>query len=132
MCFSDRTSPKPAPKVAPKPIKTPGLESQVSDGIAPAFTIRPRNREILEGMQIRLSCGANGKPDPTFTWYKDGHLIQSMGRLQVTNNVGMSSLVIQEAEIEDSGMYKVIAKNRAGEISTEAEVVIEGCSFIFD
>ena len=112
MNFVRRTSPKPAPKVAPKPTKSSGLESPVLDGIAPAFTIRPRNREILEGMQIRLSCGANGKPDPEFTWYKDGNLIQSTDRIKINKNVGMSSLVIQEAEVEDGGIYKVIARNR--------------------
>ena len=82
-------------------------------------------------MQIRLSCGANGKPDPEFTWYKDGNLIQSTDRIKVNNNVGMSSLVIQEAEVEDGGIYKVTARNRIAEISTESEVIIEGIVICF-
>ena len=77
-------------------------------------------------MQIRLSCGANGKPDPEFTWYKDGELIQSTKRVKINNTVGMTSLLIQEAEVDDGGIYKVTAKNRVAEISTEAEIIIEG------
>lgn len=119
-----RTPPKPLPKVAPKPGKT--ATEETVDGIAPAFTIRPRNRDILEGMQIRLSCGANGKPDPEFTWFKDGNRIQSTDRIKINSTVGMTSLSIQEAEVDDGGIYKVVAKNRIAEISTEAEVLIEG------
>ena len=109
--------------MAPKPTKK---ASPVPDGIAPAFTIRPRNRDILEGTQIRLSCGANGSPDPEFTWYKDGEIIQSTDRVKINSTVGMSSLIIQEAEIGDSGIYKVVAKNRVAEVTTEAQVEIEG------
>lgn len=38
----------------------------------------------------------------------------------------MSSLIIQEAEIGDAGIYKVAAKNRVAEVTTEAQVEIEG------
>lgn len=38
----------------------------------------------------------------------------------------MSSLIIQEAEIGDAGIYKVAAKNRLAEVTTEAQVEIEG------
>lgn len=114
------------PKVAPKPSKTSGAETPSAEGIAPAFTIRPRNREVLEGMQIRLSCGANGKPDPELVWFKDGNLIEPTDRLKINSTVGMTSLSIQEAEVDDGGIYKVIARNRIAEIATEAEVSVEG------
>ncbi len=120
-----RTAPKPAPKTAPKPSKKQ-QEPATKEGALPYFTIKPRSQETIEGMQIRLSCGANGSPDPEFTWFKNGSLLQSDARMEIKNTVGMSSLIIKESEIGDAGVYKAIAKNRAGEVEAEAEVVVEG------
>ncbi len=38
----------------------------------------------------------------------------------------MSSLIIKESEVDDAGVYKAVAKNRAGEVEAEAEVIVEG------
>ena len=77
-------------------------------------------------MQIRLSCGANGSPDPVFAWYKDDAPLEPTNRIKIKSTVGMSSVIIEEAETSDAGVYKVTAKNRVAEIATEAEVLIEG------
>ena len=120
-----RTPPKTLPKVFRKPEKK-DPKTELKPGTAPLFTIKPRPRDLVEGMQIRLSCGANGTPDPDFTWYKNGQLVQSDERVQIKSTVGMSSLIIKDSEVEDGGVYKAVAKNRAGEIEAEAEVVVEG------
>ncbi|CAH3042935.1 unnamed protein product, partial [Porites lobata] len=39
----------------------------------PAFTTHPKNPEIFrEGGSITFSSDANGIPEPTFSWTKDG------------------------------------------------------------
>ena len=116
-----RSPPKPPPKTAPKP--PPKKKPDVKP---PEFTIRPKNRSILEGMQARFTCGIDGTPGTEVAWYKDGQVMSLGKRVEIKNVVSMSTLTIKDAELNDSGIYKAVATNDGGEVFIEAELIVEG------
>ncbi|CAL1531650.1 unnamed protein product [Lymnaea stagnalis] len=62
---------------------------------------------FLEGEKIQLSCKGTGYPTPTLEWLRDGKVIQSDDSVKVQGG----DLSILSATIENSGMYKCIARN---------------------
>lgn len=42
---------------------------------APTFIAYPRSVVAVEGQNVSLDCAANGNPNPTITWLKDGSAI---------------------------------------------------------
>ena len=50
--------------------------AQFSEGVAPAFVLRPSEQVALEGSTVELLCAANGRDEsgqrPEITWLKDG------------------------------------------------------------
>lgn len=39
---------------------------------APTFIAYPRSVVVVEGQNVSMDCAANGNPNPTITWLKDG------------------------------------------------------------
>ncbi|KAH3826570.1 hypothetical protein DPMN_128476 [Dreissena polymorpha] len=62
--------------------------------------------------QITWRCKAVGRPMPTYTWFKDGELLQAVhGEIEIQKNV----LVIRKVnENRDQGMYQCGASNLYG------------------
>ncbi len=51
----------------------------------PRITHRPSYTEVKKGETIRLPCGADGFPPPSYAWYKDGgRLSNAHDRYQVS------------------------------------------------
>jgi pectin methylesterase-like acyl-CoA thioesterase len=73
--------------------------------LAPYFTNQPVATNVNSGQTATFSAGATGIPQPTCQWLKNG-----------TNLPGATNatLVITNARFADSGVYSVIASNRAG------------------
>lgn len=69
-----------------------------------------------------------GKPSPTVTWYKDGEEIndEQFPHIKVFQEEDLYSILITEGKVEDAGLYKVIARNDLGEVSSTANLFVEG------
>lgn len=39
----------------------------------PVFIAKPHSQIVIEGQNVSLDCAANGNPNPTITWLKDGY-----------------------------------------------------------
>ncbi|KFP01647.1 Hemicentin-1, partial [Calypte anna] len=71
---------------------------------------------------IELDCSASGMPSPTITWLKDGQAVdQGAGRKILLNG---QKLLISRAQVSDSGHYKCVAANQAGEHEREFDVTV--------
>uniref|UniRef100_A0A3B1JUY2 Contactin 4 n=1 Tax=Astyanax mexicanus TaxID=7994 RepID=A0A3B1JUY2_ASTMX len=69
---------------------------------------------------LHWDCRANGKPPPVYRWLKNGHTLESQGRI----NVDGGKLRISKVSLEDSGMYQCLAKNEHSVIYASAELKV--------
>ena len=76
------------------------------------------------GMQVRFTAGVIGQCK--VQWYKDDELVVASKNVQVNMNGTLCNLLIKSIKPEHAGIYKVVAKNEAGEINAIAELTVEG------
>lgn len=90
-------------------------------GSAPSWKpkSRPANHDSIvsktEGNDIKLTCGANGNPEPSIIWYKDGRLFDETARPK--SKVHKYTLTIKDATVEDKGDYQCLVTNNHGSIN---------------
>ena len=78
--------------------------------------------------KFTLQCQAWGVPPPVFTWFKDGVNLET----QVTSHHLANDITVSElkrtriSNKDDSGLYKCLASNSAGEANSSAIVSIQG------
>ncbi|CAJ0949901.1 unnamed protein product, partial [Mesorhabditis belari] len=102
------------------------IQIEVKEVSAPLLLEKEEEKiRVRAGEDHRLECKLSGSPTPSVTWWKDGK--------QLTEGVlPDNSLVIKKMNTQDSGLYKCIGKNRAGEASRviSLEVKSEGTEWI--
>ncbi|XP_037096721.1 leucine-rich repeat and immunoglobulin-like domain-containing nogo receptor-interacting protein 2b [Syngnathus acus] len=79
-----------------------------------------------EGQPARLSCAAEGAPRPSVVWitpHRRYVTAKSSGRVEVGAD---GALEIKAAELHDSGLYRCIASNPAGNASLSASLAVKG------
>ena len=81
------------------------------------------NVTALTNTSITIQCPTSGVPTPTVTWTKDGEQITSDGRYTVQDD---GSLLIKEADEQDSVRYTCSARGVAGKDSASSTVNIVG------
>ena len=79
---------------------------------------------MLVGEDIVLEATVEGHPPPHVEWYHGDKQIKSIARSQITKQKSKSKLVVSKATAEDSGLYKVLAKNKLGTNASETNVSV--------
>ena len=69
------------------------------------------NRARESGI-VELTCVASGHPYPDYSWWKDNRIVNSDGRVTVSN--GGQHLRIQDVRVRDAGDYICRAENSLG------------------
>lgn len=93
--------------------------------VAPKFEERLKNTDIREGERVTLVIKVSGSPD--LTWYKDGKILSINDRFTVEcldKEKGNYALHIDDVKCSDSGRYKCVAKNPAGETFCSASLLV--------
>ncbi|VVD00378.1 unnamed protein product [Leptidea sinapis] len=88
------------------------------------FRIEPRDVQVAAGEPAVLECGPpRGVPEASVQWVKDGqpYEIEVNGRVTITES---GSLRILETLPNDSGLFRCIASNIAGERQSRAAALI--------
>ncbi|XP_069890339.1 hemicentin-1 [Dipodomys merriami] len=76
---------------------------------------------VVKHKPVTLQCIANGIPNPSITWLKDGQPVNTaQGNLKIQS----SGRVLQIAKtlLEDAGRYTCVATNAAGEIQQHTQL----------
>ncbi|XP_060573477.1 neogenin-like [Ruditapes philippinarum] len=96
--------------------------TSVSVHVAPELTLLPLSQGVKVGSKVFLHCQANGVPDPTYSWSKDGEgmIISSSDRQIYLNN----TLVIHSVTKQDEGVYRCIAGNDLGVTQAVAAITV--------
>ena len=81
------------------------------------------NLTALTNTSITIQCPTNGVPTPTVTWTKGNREITNDGSYTVRDD---GSLLISEADVEDSARYTCTADSVTGKDSASSTVHIIG------
>ena len=73
---------------------------------------------------MRFTTSVDGKPEPEIEWYKNDVLVKPSKNVEIKSTSSLCNMVIKSATPEDAGLYKVIAKNDAGQAEVEAELKV--------
>ena len=76
-----------------------------------------------------FSCRVIGEPTPELTWQLNGEPLAIEGRYTVVDRDGLQVLQVHNVVPSDTGVYKAIATNCAGEASCSADLTVEGEHF---
>ncbi|KAK3082882.1 hypothetical protein FSP39_007872 [Pinctada imbricata] len=94
---------------------------------APQVEEHPQNVEVDEGEPVTFTCRFRGSPSPVVNWYRNNQLIKPSKYFRMDSTPdGTSSLSLLEAFPEDSGTYRCVARNKAGETSCSALLKVHG------
>lgn len=104
------------------PVTTTKQES--SGAIKPSVQLPLKDISVFEGKPVRLDCIIVGHPEPEVIWLQNENPIKESNDIQLYFQGDSCTLFINEAFLEDAGIYKVIAINTAGEISSECRVTV--------
>lgn len=91
----------------------------------PYFTKKIQPCRALEKEGARFDVEFEGDPRPTVQWYREDFPITSSPDFQIHTFGDKSILLIREVYMEDSGVFAVVAENRAGRAKCSANLVVE-------
>ncbi|XP_038069656.1 protein sidekick-2-like isoform X2 [Patiria miniata] len=87
--------------------------------IAPTFSSVPQDTTKIEGEPATISCQANGAPQPTITWLKDGSIPVADDLIQDNGDLFFASTLAS-----DKADYTCIADNGVGIINATARLTV--------
>ncbi|XP_044798654.2 hemicentin-1 isoform X4 [Bubalus bubalis] len=77
---------------------------------------------VMVNNLLELDCQVTGSPPPTIMWLKDSQLIDERDGFRILLNG--RKLVIAQAQVSDTGLYRCVATNTAGDHKKEFEVTV--------
>ena len=87
----------------------------------PIIELGPANQTLPLKSTASLPCRAVGTPTPKVNWHKDGQLVQLGNRITMASN---GTLLIEDLQKSDAGMYTCIASSESGNTSWSAALTI--------
>ncbi|CAL4067925.1 unnamed protein product, partial [Meganyctiphanes norvegica] len=107
-----------------------GEEEEDEESEAPVFNPTLTPIRVMDGEEVRFSCKVRGKPMPKISWFHNGRPIGHQREVRLTQTPeGRTGLYILEVFPEDAGDYTCIARNKAGEARTTANLTVESYEY---
>lgn len=101
--------------------------STTEECIKPYFKAVSRDLEICNGRVARFDSIVAGKPVPDVAWMKDDRPLMTCDKYAVVvNEKGVNSLIINTCDVADSGIYRCIASNKAGQEWFQVRLTVTG------
>ena len=83
----------------------------------------------MQGSSVALSSDANGVPEPTFSWTKDGSAVTADNRIRLSED--NKELSLTNVNGTDSGEYRCVATNGLGAVNSNAATLTIHCKKAF-
>jgi len=100
------------------------------EGLSPCFILKPSDVDAVEGTPVKLKCRVTGVPTPDVRWYRDNEPLIESDKYHMDVDDDLYSLTINDVTEDDSGHYKVIARNSAGREHATADVTVKRMKYI--
>ena len=78
---------------------------------------------------MTFTCDADGNPTPTFSWTKDGSVVNTT--LRITFNENNKNLTITNVSRGDSGEYICLATNNVNTVRSNSSTLNVQCKDTF-
>ena len=95
----------------------------------PEFDRHPQNETKTEGENVTFTCNAVGNPAPTFSWTRDGSVVNTTSR--ITFNENHKTLTITNVVRGDSGEYICVATNNVNVVESNPSTLNVQCKDTF-
>ena len=83
----------------------------------------------MQRSSVTFSSDANGVPEPTFSWTKDGSAVTANDRISLSAD--NKELRLTNVNGTDSGEYRCVATNSVGTVNSNAATLTVHCKKIF-
>ncbi|XP_066442244.1 peroxidasin homolog [Eleutherodactylus coqui] len=124
--FSERSSTHTA-ATCEQPVQLRGtsvssLSEEQFNCVIPRIISEPKDADVILGNTVYFICRAEGNPKPNIVWLHNKNEIDTSydGRLNLLHD---GTLMIQNTQESDKGIYQCAAKNIAGEVRTQEAVL---------
>lgn len=88
----------------------------------PYFSLKLTDQPAVIGVDTKLPIKVSGVPYPDIAWYYNNSPIKNNEKYSIKHDGDNSILHIKSLAPEDVGVYKCIAKNKEGEVSTQGRI----------
>jgi hypothetical protein len=101
------------------------LEINVQVMTPPKWVVKPKDTEGVNGQDVIIRCEAFAKPQPVYTWTRDGMVVAG-DRFIVSSvtSTGPGTLTIRDLRREDTGIYTCIAENNSGKEEASIKMAV--------
>ncbi|XP_045464016.1 obscurin isoform X11 [Harmonia axyridis] len=84
----------------------------------------PDDVSVVPGEATQFKVVIQSNPVPEVTWSKDDHIIEASDLVEIVEDVANETykLIFKKVLLSDGGYYKVTAKNKLGETTSEARL----------
>ena len=89
---------------------------------APSIVAPPVSMVVNESGTASFQCQAEGNPEPIVTWLKQNSSLPVDKRVVPSRG----GLMITDVTSQDEGMYTCVARNILGEVTSSAELSVQG------
>ena len=79
--------------------------------------------QTFTGTSLTLECLAEGSPQPSVSWTKNGEPLESKDRVSISND---GTMIIENTRVADTGRYMCSAKSPIGETYEASSVYVKG------
>lgn len=100
------------------------VEESSSFNVPPSIQHPLKDISVFEGKSIQLEAIIVGHPEPEVIWLQNNQPVKESNDIQLYFQGDNCTLFINEAYLEDAGVYRVVAINAAGEASSECRVTV--------
>lgn len=95
------------------------------------FRQRLHDLTFETGDTITMYCALEGAPPYSTVWYKNEELLTDGNRVKLAlYDDGQATLTITTAKPYDAGLYKCVARNKAGRASSRMRLLLGGRSLL--
>lgn len=106
---------------------TSSLSSQYSFlffalSVPPSIRAGPRAMKVQVGHAIDLPCVAQGVPEPSVSWLKDGSALLDGSQYKISDE----ALTLNQVGLIDEGVYTCVASNIAGQYEATIQLHVQG------
>ncbi|XP_071285988.1 obscurin-like, partial [Agelaius tricolor] len=90
----------------------------------PYMQVTIEDVQVNSGERAKFQAVIEGTPQPTVLWFKGTSLLTDSDRIHQGREGTTYFLVVDNAALEDGGVYTCVAKNAGGEVLCKAELVV--------
>lgn len=81
---------------------------------------------VKVGEMLKIHANVTGLPIPSCKWLKDSVELKTDDNTIITFKEGVTILTIKRANIDNSGLYKLIVENVCGKQEDQVKVIVKG------